>query len=206
MREYFFSQRFYFIRHLHLIGATVHGELTDIFLRPWNLLNFNLPVAFSDAAGGEALSHGIIVVIYFPDFSRQDIYCTPSCQIQLQIFVTLKLNKFAAKKYTGWKTKRYTFRARAFCHVDKFSAQRSIYCTIYCIFRRKLNRKIWFAVKSSLPEWPHVILRKETANGATKPNPWTAEWIVHLFPSRKKRSPSRKQFNCRGRLIATGRN
>lgn len=49
--------------------------------------------SFSGAARMLGASPGTIVVIYFVDFSDKML----SCQTQIQIFVTLKLNKFAKK-------------------------------------------------------------------------------------------------------------
>jgi len=57
-----------------------------------------VPGSLSEA--GRARHRGYLSGRFFP------ARCMPACQAQMQIFVTLKLNKFPTEECVGWKMER----------------------------------------------------------------------------------------------------
>lgn len=95
----------------------------------------------------------VIVVIYFANFYRE-MY-TESCQTQMQIFVTLKLNKFTTEKCAprmeNWKTKRVHFARPRFVALINFRTQRPDR-KVYLIFLKETKKYLVRGIKSSLSE------------------------------------------------------
>lgn len=166
------------------------------------VFNFNPPLVFFGNCSGGLQHHASSLLFILPIFPRK-MY-TESCQTQMQIFVTLKLNKFTTEKCTARVENEAmcTFRAPAFCRADKFSTQRPINRTIYHIFPKEKTKRSGSRCKV-------ITARVTTCNFAERHSDAGRRNRIHerrnelsiYFLAGKKRSPSRKQFNCRARLI-----